>query len=301
MSDRPTDFVDIADVSADWIRETYDLTDRMKADPAAFGDAHRNETLLMLFAKPSTRTRISFEAGMTQLGGHAIFFGQDESQLGRGEPISDTAAVAARYVDAIMARLFDHADVLELAEHASVPVVNGLTDLLHPCQALADLYTLRERGVLGEPLAYVGDGNNVAHSLIQACAALDVPLHVATPAGMEPDDDIVERVAGADVTVSNDPATAVDGAAAVYTDVWVSMGEEAERDRKLAAFEGFQVDAALMDRAAADAVFMHCLPAHRGEEVAADVIDGPRSVVYDQAENRMHVQKAVVHRLLAGE
>ncbi|MEF8756951.1 MAG: ornithine carbamoyltransferase, partial [Halobacteriales archaeon] len=273
--------------------------DRLKADRGAFEAALRNETLLMLFAKPSTRTRISFETGMTQLGGHAIFFGQDQSQLGRGEPISDTAKVASRYVDGIMARLFEHDDMLELAEHADVPVLNGLTDFLHPHQALADLYTLRERGLLGAgPVAFVGDGNNVAHSLMQACATMDVPCRVATPDGMSPDDEIVERVSDADVTVSNDPQAAVEDAVAVYTDVWVSMGEEDDREEKLAAFEGFQVTPGLMDAAAEDVVFMHCLPAHRGEEVAAEVIDGPRSVVFDQAENRMHVQKAVMATLM---
>jgi ornithine carbamoyltransferase len=292
------DLLDIHDVTAAEIEDVFAITDRMKADPDAFGDALRNDTLLMLFAKPSTRTRLSFETGMTQLGGHAIDFTMEKSQLGRGEPISDTGAVAGRYVDAIMARLFEHDDLLELADAADVPVVNGLTDFLHPCQALADLYTLREKERLGK-LAYVGDGNNVAHSLMQICAKLGVECSVATPPGMEPDDEIRDRVGDA-VEVTTDPEAAVADADAVYTDVWVSMGEEDDREEKLAAFDGYQVDSDLMAAAGDDAVFMHCLPAHRGEEVAAEVIDGPQSVVFDQAENRMHVQKALVYKLVSG-
>jgi len=291
--------VDIDHLTSTDIESIFELTDRLKADPGEFASVMDNRTLVMLFAKPSTRTRLSFETGMTQLGGHAIFFGMEESQLGRGEPISDTAKVMSRYEDAIMARLFDHDEIVELAEHAEVPVVNGLTDFLHPCQALTDLYTLHERDRL-DSIAFVGDGNNVAHSLMQACATLGVDCRVATPESMEPDEEIVRRVADADVTLTNDPYEAVDGAAAVYTDVFVSMGEDEDREEKLAAFDGYRVDRELMDAAAADAVFMHCLPAHRGEEVTADIIDGPQSIVFDQAENRMHVQKAILHRLVNG-
>jgi ornithine carbamoyltransferase len=194
-----------------------------------------------------------------------------------------------------MARLYAHDDILELANHADVPVINGLTDLLHPCQALADLYTMRERGL--SSLAYLGDGNNVAHSLMQACAKLGVPCTVATPPGYEPDDTIRQQVDGTGVRVSNDPLKAVSGVDAVYTDAWVSMGQEGG-DEKRSAFREFQVDHELMTAAGEDALFMHCLPAHRGEEVTADVIDGPRSIVYDQAENRLHVQKAILHTLL---
>ncbi len=289
--------IDIHDLSRSDVEHVFDLTDRMKADPDEFASVMDNKTLVMLFAKPSTRTRLSFETGMTQLGGHAIFFGMEKSQLGRGEPISDTAKVMSRYEDAIMARLFAHEDMEELAEHADIPVVNGLTDFLHPCQALTDLYTLYEKDRL-DSIAYVGDGNNVAHSLMQASAKLDVDCRIATPEEMEPDQVIVDRVADADVTVTNDPYEAVDGARAVYTDVFVSMGEEDEREEKLAAFDGYQVDSDLMAAADEDAVFMHCLPAHRGEEVSAEVIDGPQSVVFDQAENRMHVQKAILHALV---
>lgn len=283
--------IDIDDLSASEITDLYELTDRMKANPEEFESALSNETLIMLFAKPSTRTRVSFEAGMTELGGHAIYFSQDQSQLSRGESLKDTAIVLSRYAGGIMARLFDHETMVELAEHSDVPVINGLTDLLHPCQALSDIYTLRERGLDDGPLAFVGDGNNVAHSLMQICATLDIPCRIATPAGYEPDQEIQDRVSGADVLVTNDPVEAVDGAKAVYTDVFVSMGEE---DSKKADFEGFQVTTDLMGHTD-DGVFMHCLPAHRDEEVATAVMDGPDSIVYDQAENRQHVQKAILH------
>jgi ornithine carbamoyltransferase len=282
--------IDIDDLSEREITALYDLTDRMKADPGEFTDELPNKTLLMLFAKPSTRTRVSFEAGMTELGGHAINFSLGESQLSRGESMRDTAKVLSRYTGGIMARLFEHETMVELAEHADVPVINGLTDFLHPCQALADGYTLRERGLEDGPLAFVGDGNNVAHSLMQLCATLDIPCRVATPEGYEPDEEIRNRVSRADVTVTNDPVEAVDGARAVYTDVFVSMGDD---ESKKADFEGFQVTSELMSHTD-DAVFMHCLPAHRDEEVTAAVIDGPNSIVYDQAENRQHVQKAIL-------
>jgi ornithine carbamoyltransferase len=289
--------IDIDDWTREDVERVFELTDEMKANPEDFTGVMDNKTLVMLFAKPSTRTRLSFETGMTQLGGHGIYFSMEKSQLGRGEPISDTSKVMSRYEDAIMARLFDHEDMVELAKHADVPVVNGLTDFLHPCQALTDLYTLHEKDRL-DSIAFVGDGNNVAHSLMQACAKLGLDCRIATPEGMEPDEEIQQRVADANVTVTNDPYEAVDGVSAVYTDVFVSMGEEEEREEKLAEFDGYQVDQDLMDAAGEDAVFMHCLPAHRGEEVSAEVIDGPQSVVFDQAENRMHVQKAILHMLV---
>ncbi|MFB6125622.1 MAG: ornithine carbamoyltransferase [Halanaeroarchaeum sp.] len=288
------DLIDIGDLTATDIETIYDRTEAIKSDPEAYHDALANRTLLMLFAKPSTRTRVSFEAGMTQLGGHGIYFSQDQSQMSRGESLKDTAIVLSRYADAIMARLFEHETMLELAEHAEVPVINGLTDLLHPAQALADGYTMREHGVADGPVAFVGDGNNVAHSLAQLCAALDVPCRIATPEGYEPEPAVMDRVADADVLVTNDPVEAVTDARVVYTDVFVSMGES---DEKRAAFDGFQVDADLMAHTD-DGKFMHCLPAHRGEEVAAEVMDGPNSIVYDQAENRMHVQKAILYELL---
>jgi len=290
------DLLDIHDFATDDIDALFELTDDLKRTPASYALSHPNQTLLMLFAKPSTRTRLSFEAGMTQLGGHAIDLAQERSQIGRGEPLRDVASVASRYVDAIMARVYAHEDILELAEYADVPVINGLTDLLHPCQALADLYTMRERGV--DSVAYIGDGNNVAHSLMQACAKLGVRCTVATPPGYEPDDRIRERVGDEWVRVTNDPREAVTGVDAVYTDTWVSMGQADDGDEKRAAFREFQVTDDLMRLAEPDAVFMHCLPAHRGVEVTEDVIDGPRSIVYEQAENRLHVQKAILHTVL---
>ncbi|MFW6458012.1 MAG: ornithine carbamoyltransferase [Halodesulfurarchaeum sp.] len=286
--------LDIQDLSAEEIRDLYALTDRLKEDPRAFSEALENQSLVMLFAKPSTRTRISFEAGMTELGGHAINFSESQSQLSRGESLRDTAAVISRYADGIMARLGDHETLLELEAGATVPVINGLTDKLHPCQALADGYTLREKGLEEGPVAYIGDGNNVAHSLMQLCAALEIPCRVATPEGYEPSSAIQDRIDHADITVTNDPFEAVRGARAVYTDVFVSMGDE---EGKRPDFEGFQVTTELMAETD-DAAFMHCLPAHRGEEVAAEVMDGPSSIVYDQAENRKHVQKAILRTLL---
>ncbi|MFB6133735.1 MAG: ornithine carbamoyltransferase [Halanaeroarchaeum sp.] len=289
------DVIDIADLSEQDIETIYERAAAIKATPSAYGDALDNRSLLMLFAKPSTRTRVSFEAGMTRLGGHAINFSTDQSQLSRDESMADTAAVLSRYTDAIMARLYDHETMRELARHATVPVINGLTDRLHPCQALADIFTMREYGVSDGPIAYVGDGNNVAHSLMQVCDLLGVPCRVATPPNHAPDSDIVERIADGPVTVTTDPEAAVDGAKVVYTDVFVSMGDDAS---KVNDFEGYQVNQALLAHGD-DPKFMHCLPAHRGEEVSAEVIDGPNSIVYDQAENRKHVQNAILYELLA--
>lgn len=288
------DVIDIADLSEQDILTIYDRAADIKANPSEYRDALDNRSLLMLFAKPSTRTRVSFEAGMTQLGGHAINFSTDESQLSRGESMADTAAVLSRYTDAIMARLYEHETMRELARHATVPVINGLTDRLHPCQALADLFTMREYGVAEGPIAYVGDGNNVAHSLMQICDTLGVPCRVATPPNHAPDPDIVERVADGSVRVTTDPEAAVDGAKVVYTDVFVSMGDD---ESTVADFEGYQVNESLFSHGD-DPQFMHCLPAHRGEEVTAAVIDGPNSIVYDQAENRQHVQNAILYELL---
>ena len=263
----------------------------------------------MIFQKPSTRTRVSFEAGMYQLGGHALNLGANDIQLRRGETVADTARVLSRFVDGIMARVFSHEDLVEMSRHATIPVINGLSDLCHPVQALADFFTLLERrGRLeGAKLAYVGDGNNVCHSLILAAVRLGVAISVATPAGYEPSPLIVKS-AGRDAqklgtpapVVTRDPMEAVKGADVVYTDVWTSMGQEAEAAARVKAFQGFMVTEAMMAVAGRDAVFMHCLPAHRGEEVSAEVMDGPRSVVFDQAENRLHTQKAVLILLMGG-
>jgi ornithine carbamoyltransferase len=258
-----------------------------------------DHTLAMLFENPSTRTRISFETGMTRLGGHAIMLSPGDMQLGRGEPIKDTARALSCYVDAVMARLSDHERLAELAAHATVPVINGLTDDAHPCQTLADLLTIRETfGGLDVSAAWVGDGNNVASSFALAAATTDVDLSVATPEGYGLPEATVQRAAelGDAPEITDDPAEAVAGADVVYTDVWVNMGQEDEREARLAAFEGFQVNEELL--AGSDARVMHCLPAHRGEEVTDDVIEGERSLVWRQAENRMHAQNGLLVELL---
>jgi len=274
------------------------------------GEPHEllhGKTLGMLFAKPSTRTRVSFETAMTQLGGHAIYLGMSDLQLGRGETIADTARTLSRYVDAIMARLFKHDDIIELASHSSVPVINGLTDLHHPCQTLGDLLTIREhKGKLkGLKVAWVGDGNNVCNSLMLGCTLVGMNFSAACPKGYEPPAEILEQArtnakeSGTKLELLNAPKQAVVNADVIYTDVLISMGMEREREQRLKAFRGYQVDSKLLGRGKSDVIFMHCLPAHRGEEVTAEVIDGPRSVVWDQAENRLHVQKAVLVSLLA--
>jgi ornithine carbamoyltransferase len=281
----------------------------MKADPAAWSESLKGRSLAMVFQKPSTRTRVSFEVGMFQLGGQALFLGANDIQLHRGETVGDTAAVLSRYVDGIMARVFAHQDVLDLARHGTVPVINGLSDLLHPCQALADYFTLRERRgqVSGLKMAYIGDGNNVCHALMFGAVKLGCPMSVGCPRGHEPNKLIVKSAAreaqklGTPAPeVTPDPMAAVAGADVVYTDVWASMGQEAEHKQRLETFQGYKVTPEMMAAAHPEAVFMHCLPAHRGEEVDAAVIDGPQSVVFDEAENRLHVQKAVLVTLMGG-
>ncbi|MDQ3861239.1 MAG: ornithine carbamoyltransferase [Actinomycetota bacterium] len=260
------------------------------------------KTLAMVFQKPSNRTRVSFEVGMYQLGGHALPLSPQELQIGKRETPSDTGRVLARYIDAIMVRTFDHEELEELAAAADVPVINGLSDSHHPCQALADLLTVREEfGELGGlKITYVGDGNNVAHSLALGCALTDATLTIAHPEGHGPDPEVVELAAklGAAPTLTEDPQSGVVGARAVYTDVWASMGQEAEAAERRKIFAPYQVNEELMSHAVPDAIFLHCLPAHRGEEVTSGVIDGPRSRVFDQAENRMHAQKALLYLLL---
>ncbi len=264
------------------------------------------KTLGMIFDKSSTRTRVSFEVGMYQLGGMSMFLSGKELQLGRGEPISDTAKVLSRYVDAIMIRTFSHEGVEELAKHATIPIINGLTDRFHPCQALADMMTILEhKGKLkGVKLAYVGDGNNVANSLVLAAALLGVDISVATPAGYELQEEIVQTASqyaiasGSTLVLTHDPKEAVKDADVLYTDVWTSMGFEAENQERLAAFADYQINEQLAALAKPDYIFMHCLPAHRGEEVSAEVIDGKNSVVFDQVENRLHAQKAILAAVL---
>jgi ornithine carbamoyltransferase len=300
-------FVSLADWTPEGIGKLLDLAAKVKASPQDYRETLRGRSLAMIFEKPSTRTRVSFEVAMFELGGQALFLGADALQLQRGEPIPDTARVLSRYVSAIVARVHRHQEILDLAANASVPVINGLSDLLHPCQALADFLTLRERfgALAGLQLAYVGDGNNVCHELLLGGAKLGVGVRVATPTGYEPSAEIValarraaQSVGGPLPEVGPDPRAAVKGTAAVYTDVWTSMGQESEAERRRRDLAGYSVTGTLMAAARADAVFLHCLPAHRGEEVAADVIDGPRSAVFDQAENRLHVQKALLIELL---
>jgi len=262
------------------------------------------QSLAMIFMKSSTRTRVSFEVGCWQLGGHALFLSPRDIQIGRGEPIADTARVLSRYVNGIMIRTFAHAEVEELARCATVPVINGLTDLLHPCQVLADVLTVRQHlgGYQGKIVAWVGDGNNMANSWINAAHRLGFELRLACPKGYDPDPDFLQRAQReAPVHVVRDPKDAVAGAHVVNTDVWASMGQEEEQAARARAFAGYTVDAALMKLAAPDAIFLHCLPAHRGEEVADEVIDGPWSRVWDEAENRLHVQKAIMAVLMGGE
>lgn len=263
----------------------------------------KGRTLGMIFDKSSTRTRISFEVGMFQLGGIALFLSSRDTQLGRGEIIADTARIMSRYLNGIMIRTFSQESVDEFARYATIPVINGLTDLLHPCQLLSDLFTIIEKrgGYEGLKVAYVGDGNNMANSWINAAAKLPFHLDLACPDGYDPDAVILKRgmaEAPAGVVLHREPAEAVRDADVVYTDVWVSMGQEAEREEKMKRFQGYQVNQALIDLARKDVLVMHCLPAHRGEEITAEVIDGPRSVVIDEAENRLHVQKAVMEILM---
>lgn len=299
-------FLSIHDYTAAEVESIFALTADLKREPQRFAAALAGKSLAMIFEKSSTRTRVSFEVGMTQLGGHALFLSSRDIQLGRGEPISDTAQVLSRYVDAIMARTFAHQTVLDLARFGSVPVVNGLTDDLHPCQGMADYFTLREvfGDLRGRKIAYVGDGNNVAHSLMFGGPKVGMDVAVATPPGFEPKPHYVElarqdaAAAGTSLVLTHDPREAVSGASAVYTDVWASMGQEGEAEARRQAFTGWTVDAALMALAKPEAVFLHCLPAHRGEEVGAEVIDGPQSRVFDEAENRLHVQKAILLWLL---
>jgi ornithine carbamoyltransferase len=267
----------------------------------------KGKTLALIFEKSSTRTRVSFEVGMHQLGGHALFLSREDIQLGRGETVPDTAKALSRYVDGIMIRAYEHDAVQELADNSDVPVINALTDDHHPCQALADLMTLYEvKGSLeGKKLAYVGDGNNVVHSLVLACAKTGVDCSIAVPEGYEPKKEIIElakeyaKSTGAHIEVTHDPQAAVAGADAVYTDVWTSKGWEDEQEVRLKDFAPYQVNSDLMSHADEEAIFLHCLPAKRGEEVTGEVIDGPQSFVFQEAENRLHVQKAVMVALMA--
>jgi len=302
------DLISIHDLAREEVHEILDVAARVKQDPGRWGGALRARTLAMIFEKPSLRTRVSFETGMTQLGGHAIAIQGSEISLGKRESVADVARTLDGMVDGIMARTFSHQVLIDLAQHASVPVINGLSDHLHPCQALADFLTIRERlgRTEGIRLAWVGDGNNVAHSLMYAAAKLGAHVALATPAGFDPDPEVVVRAradareTGARIVLTRDPGEAVRGADVVYTDTWASMGQEAEHAARVAALRPYQVNAALMRLADAGAIFMHCLPAHRDEEVTDEVIDSAASVVFPQAANRLHAQKAVLLLLLGG-
>jgi ornithine carbamoyltransferase len=302
----PSDFVALADFSTEQLRGLVKLAHDVKRNPRSYRDACEGLSLAMIFQKPSLRTRVSFQTGIYQLGGTGMYLGPKDIQLHRGETVSDTARVLSRYVDGIMARVFAHADIVDLARFADVPVINGLSDFNHPCQVLADLQTIDEKlgGLKGRKLAYIGDGNNMAHSLLMGCAKFGMSVAVAHPHGYAPNPDLVTRTRecaaahGSGVLITENPSEAVANADVVYTDVWASMGQEDEQAERLARFKGFQVNHDMMKRALPSAIFMHCLPAHRGDEVSAEVIDGPGSVVFDQAENRLHAQKAIMIQLM---
>jgi ornithine carbamoyltransferase len=299
----PTDFLAIPDFSRSELEGLFELAERMR-DGSYDKKPLAGKSLAMIFMKASTRTRVSFEVGTYQLGGHALFLSPRDVQLGRGEPIADTARVLSRYVDGIMIRTFAHQDIEELAKYADVPVINGLTDLLHPCQILADLLTVRQHlgKITDKKYAWIGDGNNMANSWINAAYRFGFDLDIACPPGYEPADHLLERAQKvANVRIVRDPMEAARGAHVVNTDVWASMGQEQEQKERERAFHGFTVSPELMQQADANAIFLHCLPAHRGEEVSAEVIDGPQSRVWDEAENRLHIQKAIMAALMGGE
>lgn len=302
------DLLDVAAVSKAEVESLLTLATQLK-DKQQRGIAHpllEGKTLGLLFQKPSTRTRVSFEAGMNQLGGHALVLPMADIQLSRGESVADTARVLSRYLDGIVIRTYDHATVEEWAREATMPVINGLTDLSHPCQALSDLLTIQEKKgrLKAIKIAYVGDGNNVANSLIEAAAKMGMTIALGCPSGYQPDQHVVDVArleaakTGAVIELGHDPHVAVKEADVIYADVWISMGREREQARRLKVLAPYQVNSRLVGKAKPDAIVMHCLPAHRGEEISAEVLDGPQSVIIDQAENRLHMQKAILTKLL---
>ncbi len=309
MSLKGKDLLTLIDWTSEEIFEVLSLAEKLKKERKEGRDHYllKGKTLGMIFQKASTRTRISFEVAMWQLGGYALFLNPQDLQMGRGEPIKDTARVLSRYLEGIMIRTFSHQEVEELAFYSDVPVVNGLTDSFHPCQALADIQTIREyKGDLkGLKVVYLGDGNNVAHSLMLACAKTGAHVVIASPPGYEPKREVVEKALQdrldplSQVDVTNDPRQALEGADAVYTDVWASMGQEGEQEERLKVFQPYQLTMEMLKEAKREAVVLHCLPAHRGEEITDEVMESPRSVVWDQAENRLHAQKAVLALVMA--
>lgn len=302
------DLISVTDLTVADIKELFKLTDRLKKNKLAFKKALAGKSLALIFQKPSNRTRVSFEVGMFQLGGHSIDLGPDEINLGVRETISDVARTLSRYVDAIVLRTFAHSNVIEMARAADIPVINGLSDFSHPCQALADIYTIREKVRLKDiTLAYIGDGNNVCNSLLFAAAKLGINMNVATPSGYEPDKTVFEEATDiaqgsqAQIKLFKDAKEAARGVDVLYTDVWASMGQEGESEKRKAVFKDYQINPGLVKLAKPGAKIMHCLPAHRGQEITDEVIDSKNSVVFDQAENRMHVQKAILIKLLKGK
>ncbi|MFC1683544.1 ornithine carbamoyltransferase [Candidatus Zixiibacteriota bacterium] len=302
----PKDLLAIDDFSTHELRDLFRSAVEIKAKTKR-GETHQplaGKTLAMIFQKPSNRTRVSFQVGIYQLGGHAVYLSPGDIQLGKRESTADVARVLARYADGIMARLFEHRIIEELAMNSEASVINGLTDLLHPCQVLGDLLTILEwrKDVDGARVAFVGDGNNVANSWLNAAVRIPLDLRIATPSGHEPDENILHKTQSAGVSgllLTNDPREAVEGAEVIYSDVWASMGQEGETEKRVREFEGFQINDALLDLADKQVKVMHCLPAHRGQEITDEVMDGPHSVVFDQAENRMHIQKAVMVELMS--
>ncbi len=300
--------ISLNDLTNDDFENIFKLSEKLKKETKSGVEHHilKGKTLGMIFAKSSTRTRVSFEVGMYQLGGHPLFLNSNDIQLGRGETISDTAKVLSRYLDGIMIRTFKQSDVEDLAKYGDIPIINGLTDLMHPCQILADLFTIYEhKGKLkGLKLAYLGDGNNVANSLLHGCAKVGMDITVSSPDGFNCDKTIVAeaietaKTTGSKIVFTADPADAITDADVVYTDTWISMGQEAEKQSRINTFMTFQVDGQMFAKAKKDAIFLHCLPAYRGFEVTEEVIDGHHSVVFDEAENRMHVQKAIMAILM---
>ncbi len=309
MSLQGRDLLSVYDLSTQEVADILTLAKELKQKVKQGKEHHllKGKTLGMIFEKSSTRTRVSFEVGMWQLGGQALFLSSRDLQIGRGEPVKDTARVLSRFLDGIMIRTYSHAEVEELAQYASIPVINGLTDLLHPCQALTDIFTAMEyKGDLkGRKMTFIGDGNNMVHSLMHSCAKVGMDFALAAPLGYLPDPAIVAeaeadaKINGSKITISQDPFAAAKDADVLYTDVWSSMGQEAEQAVRQKAFAGFQINSELMAVARPDAIVLHCLPAHRGEEITEDVFEGPQSAVFDQAENRLHVQKAIMALLLA--
>ena len=303
------DFISLHDLTKEEIENLLTLAIKLKKEQKSGVEHHllKGKTLGMIFTKSSTRTRVSFEVGMTQLGGYPLFLSANDIQLGRGETIYDTAKVLERYLDGIMIRTFAHSDVLELAEHADIPVINALTDLLHPCQVLADLQTIYEhKGKLeGLKFAYIGDGNNMANSIMYGCGKMGLDCAIATPVGYECDAEVIDNAkadfknSGSSLLLTKDPVEAIKNADIVYTDTWTSMGQEAEKAERIKVFGPYQVNKELFSNAKQDAVFMHCLPAYRGYEVTEDIIDGPNSIIFDEAENRLHAQKAIMATLMA--